>query len=141
MNEQIVASQEWWVSLLFFVAGHLGLVARTLFMFIKSGQRNLKFFDDYISDNSAVLLLGVIFYWIIAMLWAWTSLIGFLGGLGDSMGLIPGEINAWSAVIAFLSDIFFFLLIDKVGSRIGADKLSDKLSEAMPKLSKEKDIP
>ena len=129
--------QVWYVTVGFFLLGHLGFAIRILISFVGSGQRRLSLIDDFVAENGAVFLLGLLSYWAIAALWLWTDAMGFLGGVGEYIGLIPGVLNAWAIVIAILADAFLKFLVDKFGDRIGADKISDKIAQSVPKLSKD----
>jgi hypothetical protein len=129
--------QVWYIAVGFFLLGHLGFVIRILLSFVGSGQKKLSLIDDYVADNGAVFLLGLLSYWAIAALWFWTDAIGFLGGFGESIGLIPGELNAWAIVIAILADALLKFLVDKLGDKVGVDKITDKIASAVPKLGKD----
>lgn len=125
--------QVWYISLLFFALGHLGLVIRILFSFIASGQKRLGMIDDFVTENGAVFLLGLLSYWGIVSLWLWTDAVGFLGGVGESIGIVPGQLNGWAVIVAIVADFFLKFIIDKFGDRIGVDKISDKIAQKMGK--------
>ena len=129
--------QVWYVTVGFFLLGHLGFAIRILLSFVGSGQRRLSLIDDFVEDNGAVFLLGLLSYWAIAALWLWTDAMGFLGGVGEYIGIVPGALNAWAIVIAILADVFLKFLVDKFGDRIGADKITDKIAQSVPKLRKD----
>ena len=50
-------SQEWWVTVLFFLLGHVGFALRIMWTVLTSGQKKLSRIDNYIEENS----LGVVF--------------------------------------------------------------------------------
>ena len=135
MNEQIV-TQEWWVTALFFLLGHIGFALRIMWVVLTSGQKKLSLIDDYVEENSLVVVFGLVCYWALVALWLWTDALGFLGGVGESIGLIPGSLNGWTILVAIVSDVLLLKIVDKFGDKIGMEKLSDKISQAMPKLSK-----
>lgn len=134
-------SQIWYIAVGFFVLGHLGFAIRILLSFVGSGQRKLSLIDDYVADNGAVFLLGLLSYWAIVALWLWTDAIGFLGGFGESIGLVPGWLNAWTIAIAILADAILKFLVDKLGDKVGVDKITDKIANAVPKLTKDNGTP
>ena len=131
MNEQV-----WWVTVLFFLLGHVGFALRIMWVVLTSGQKKLSLIDDYVEENSLVVVFGLVCYWALVALWLWTDALGFLGGVGESIGLIPGALNGWTILVAILSDVLLLKIIDKFGDKIGMERLSDKISQAMPKLSK-----
>jgi hypothetical protein len=104
---------------------------------VRSGERKLSMLDDYIEENSLVIVFGMVCYYTLIGLWLWTDAIGFLGGVGDSIGLIPHILNGWTVIVAILSDFILFKIIDKFGDKMGMDKLSDKIP--IPKFSKPSD--
>ena len=133
--------QSWELSAIFFAIGHLGFVIRILLSFIGTGEKRLNKIDDYVAENGAVFLLSLLSYWAIAALWLWTDAIGFLGGVGEFVGIVPGQINAWAIVIAILADYLLKFMINKWGDKVGVDKISDKIAQAVPKLSKDNGTP
>ena len=131
--------QSWEASAIFFALGHLGFVIRILLSFVGSGQRRLNLIDDYIAENGAVFLLGLLSYWAVAALWLWTDAIGFLGGVGEFVGLVPGQLNAWTIVVAILADALLKYLLDKWGDKLGTNKISDKIAQVVPKVGRTDD--
>ena len=131
--------QVWYATLGFFALGHLGFVIRILLAFVGSGQKRLSLIDDYIAENGAVFLLGLLSYWAISALWVWTDAVGFLGGFGESIGIVPGQINAWAIVIAIIADALLRFLVNKLGDKVGVDKISDRIAQAVPKLGAKND--
>lgn len=128
--------QVWYMSVAFFVIGHLGFAVRVLWLFIRSGQRRLAMIDEYIADNSAVILFGLLCYWSVVALWLWTDATGFLGGVGESFGIVPGKLNGWTVVVAIVADAILAVVINKWGNSIGVSNLSDKISQVVPKVGK-----
>lgn len=135
MNEQV-----WWVTVLFFLLGHVGFALRIMWVVLTSGRRKLSLVDDYIEENSLVVVFGLVCYYALIALWLWTDVLGFLGGVGESIGLLPGELNGWTILVAILSDVLLLKIVDRFGDKLGVEKLSDKISQAMPKLSKDRDV-
>ena len=133
--------QSWQASAIFFALGHVGFVIRILLSFVGTGQKRLSLIDNYIAENGAVFLLGLLSYWALASLWLWTDAIGFLGEVGNFVGLVPHQLNAWTIVIAIVADVLLKYLINKWGDKIGTDKLADKIAQAVPKVSKPDEPP
>ena len=138
MNEQqiIAESQVWWVTILFFLLGHVGFALRIMWVVLTSGQKKLSLVDDYIEENSLVVVFGLVCYYALVALWLWTDALSLLGSVGKNMGLVPGSLNGWTIIIAILSDVLLLKIVDKLGDKMGMEKLSEKISQAMPKLSK-----
>lgn len=130
-------NQEWWVTLLFFLLGHIGLAVRMFWVLITSGQKKLSVVDDYVEENSLVVVFGALCYYALVALWLWSDLFGLLGGVGDALGLIPKVLNAWTIPLAIGSDFILLKVVDKFGDKMGMDKLSDKIP--IPKFSKPSD--
>lgn len=134
-------NQVWWEALLFFIGGGIvGFSLRIGWVLISSGQRKLSVVDDYLEENSLVVAFGVFCYIALVALWLWTDALGLLGGVGESIGIVPGVLNAWTVLFAFASDVVLMMLINKFGEKIGADRLSERLSQAMPKMSKTNEL-
>lgn len=133
--------QHWWVTLLFFALGHLGFVIRIFWTIITSGQKKLSVVDDYIEENSLVIVFGLLCYYAVVALWLWTDALSLLGSVGESFGLVPKILNGWTVVIAIVADVILMKIIDKFGDRMGLDKLSDKVTQVVPKFSKPTDPP
>ena len=131
--------QSWELSAIFFALGHLGFAIRILLSFVGTGQRRLSLIDNYVAENGAVFLLGLLSYWAIAALWLWTDAIGFLGGVGEFVGLVPGLLNAWTIVVAILADVLLKYLLDKWGDKVGVDRIADKIAAVVPKVGKPED--
>ena len=133
--------QTWQASAAWFALGHLGFVIRILWSFINSGQKRLSHLDNYLAENGAVFLLGLLSYWAVASLWLWTEAIGFLGGVGEFVGVMPGQLNAWTIIIAIIADLLLKFIVNKWGDKIGADAIADKIAQAVPKVTKPTDPP
>ena len=133
-------NQEWWVTLLFFLLGHVGFALRIMWVVLTSGQKKLALVDDYIEENSLVVVFGLVCYYALVALWLWTDALSLLGSVGEGVGLIPGALNGWTVIVAIASDVLLLKIVDKFGDKIGMERLSDKISQAMPKLSKDKEI-
>ena len=131
--------QSWELSAIFFALGHLGLGLRILFSFIGTGQRRLTLIDEYVADNGAIFLLGLLSYWAIVCIWLWTDAIGIFGGVGEAISFVPGQLNAWTIPIALVADWLLKLGLDKWGDKIGIAKLSDKIAAVVPKVGKAED--
>ena len=130
--------QFWYESVGFFALGILGFAIRLLWTFVMSGQRKLSAFDDYVEDNSAIVLLGFLFYCGLAALWMWTDAMALIP---DWAGVSSGILNGWTVLLGFLSDVLFMFLVNKFGEKVGVDKLGDKVAGLMPKVSKDDGTP
>lgn len=124
---------------LFFVLGHMGFAIRIMWNVLTSGQKKLDVVDDYIADNSLVVVFGLVCYYALVALWLWTDALGLLGTVGESLGLVPGKLNGWTIIIAIASDVLLMKIVDRFGDKAGIEKLGDKISAVIPKLSKPED--
>ena len=130
-------NQEWWVAGLFFLLGHVGFAIRIMWVVLTSGQKKLSLVDDYIEENSLVVVFGLVCYWALVALWLWTDALSLLGSVGESIGMVSGVLNGWTVLLAIASDVILMKVVDKFGDKFGVDKLSERVSQVMPKLSKE----
>ena len=122
---------------MFFLLGHVGFALRIMWVVLTSGQKKLSLVDDYIEENSLVVVFGLVCYWALVALWLWTDALSLLGSVGESIGMVPGVLNGWTVLLAIASDVILMKVVDKFGDKFGVDKLSERVSQVMPKLSKE----
>jgi len=111
--------------LFFYLIGYLGFVIRVLVSAVRLGKR-LDIVDDYVRENSLVILISALCYNAVIIIWAFSDLLTALPTWFAEYGLAAGELSAWTLAVGFLSDLFFFWVMDLVKKRLEQSKDGDQ---------------
>jgi len=111
----------WWAVGLFF-----GLSIRILWGALRGKVREYSQLDEYVRQNAIAFTLVALCYTALVVMWKSTDLVAAIPWI-DKVGILPGQVNAWSILICFSGDVIFAFVARKFGERAGVkvDKPAD----------------
>jgi len=102
-----------------YAMGLLGLLLRVMYQAMKGKIRRVEHLDDYVRDNSLLILFVLVCYSALVVMWRGTNLVSFIPYV-DALDIVPGKINAWSIALCFASDMVFVFVMNRMWEKVGA---------------------